>query len=88
MITMAKKIVPVVAGDTAMKFRKKPTKDQEVPGKPADIIIELFAMESGLLRTIRMIDEDGEVKAEYRVNAVHLGRNGADRIIDLGVYPF
>jgi uncharacterized protein YaaN involved in tellurite resistance len=88
MITMAKKIVQVVAGDTAMKFRQKLTKDQEVPGKPADIIIELFAMESGLLRTIKMIDKEREEKAEYRVNAVHLSRNGADRIIDLEVYPF
>jgi len=35
-----------------------------------------------------MIDKDGEEKAEYRVNAVHLKRNGAVRIIELEVYPF
>ena len=38
--------------------------------KIADIVIEIFAMESGLLRTLKMIDKEGEEKAEYQIAAV------------------
>ena len=38
--------------------------------KLADIIIEIFAMESGLLRTLKIIDKSGEEKAKYQIDAV------------------
>ena len=70
MIRMAKKIALMVAGGAAMKFQQSLTKEQEVLGKIADIIIEIFAMESGLLRTLKMIDKNGEEKAKYQIDAV------------------
>ncbi|RLI50336.1 MAG: acyl-CoA dehydrogenase, partial [Candidatus Thorarchaeota archaeon] len=45
-------------------------KEQEVLAKIADIVIEIFAMESGLLRTLKIISNDGEEKAKYQINAV------------------
>ena len=69
-IRMAKKIALMVAGGAAMKFQEKLAKEQEVLGKVADIIIEIFAMESGLLRTLKMIDKEGEEKAKYQIDAV------------------
>ena len=69
-IRMAKKIALMVAGGAAMKFQEKLAKEQEVLGKVADIIIEIFAMESGLLRTLKMIDKVGEEKAKYQIDAV------------------
>jgi hypothetical protein len=36
----------------------------------ADIVIEVFAMESGLLRAVKMISRDGEEKAKYQIAAV------------------
>ena len=36
----------------------------------ADIVIEIFAMESGLLRTLKMISREGEEKAKYQIQAV------------------
>ena len=59
MIKMMKKLALMIAGGAAMKFQQKLAKEQEVLGKLADIIIEIFAMESGLLRTLKIIDKDG-----------------------------
>ena len=70
MIRMAKKIALMVAGGAAMKFQQNLAKEQEVLGKVADIIIEIFAMESGLLRTLKIIDKAGEEKAKYQIDAV------------------
>jgi alkylation response protein AidB-like acyl-CoA dehydrogenase len=70
MIRMAKKIALMVAGGAAMKFQQNLAREQEVLGKVADIIIEIFAMESGLLRTLKMIDKEGEEKAKYQIDAV------------------
>ncbi|OQY49739.1 MAG: acyl-CoA dehydrogenase [Desulfobacteraceae bacterium 4572_87] len=70
MIRMAKKIALMVAGGAAMKFQQNLAKEQEVLGKVADIIIEIFAMESGLLRTLKIIDKEGEEKAKYQIDAV------------------
>jgi alkylation response protein AidB-like acyl-CoA dehydrogenase len=70
MIKMLKKLALMIAGGAAMKFQQKLAKEQEVLGKLADIIIEIFAMESGLLRTLKMIDKAGEEKAKYQIDAV------------------
>jgi alkylation response protein AidB-like acyl-CoA dehydrogenase len=70
MIKMMKKLALMIAGGAAMKFQQKLAKEQEVLGKLADIIIEIFAMESGLLRTLKIIDKAGEEKAKYHIDAV------------------
>jgi len=70
MVKMTKKIALMVAGVAAQKFGQNLAKEQEVLAVLADIIIEIFAMESGLLRTIKIIDKEGEEKAEYHIAAV------------------
>jgi alkylation response protein AidB-like acyl-CoA dehydrogenase len=70
MVKMSKKIALMVAGVAAQKFGQNLAKEQEVLEVLADIIIEIFAMESGLLRTIKIIDKEGEEKAEYQIAAV------------------
>ena len=70
MIKMMKKLALMIAGGAAMKFQQKLANEQEVLGKLADIIIEIFAMESGLLRTLKIIDKDGAEKAKYQIDAV------------------
>jgi alkylation response protein AidB-like acyl-CoA dehydrogenase len=67
---MSKKIALMVAGVAAQKFGQNLAKEQEVLAKIAEIIIEIFAMESGLLRTQKMIDKNGEEKAKYQIEAV------------------
>ena len=70
MVKMSKKIALMVAGVAAQKFGQNLAKEQEVLAVLADIIIEIFAMESGLLRAIKIIDKDGEEKAKYHIAAV------------------
>lgn len=70
MVKMSKKIALMVAGVAAQKFGQNLAKEQEVLAKVADIVIEIFAMESGLLRTLKIINKDGEAKAAYQIKAV------------------
>jgi len=70
MVRMSKKIALMVAGVAAQKFGQNLAKEQEVLAKIAEIVIEIFAMESGLLRTQKMIAKDGEEKAKYQIEAV------------------
>jgi alkylation response protein AidB-like acyl-CoA dehydrogenase len=69
-VKMCKKIALMVAGVSAQKFQQDLAKEQEVMAKIADIVIEIFAMESGLLRTLKMISKEGEEKAKYQIAAV------------------
>jgi hypothetical protein len=70
MIRMSKKIVLMVAGITAQKFMTNLQNEQEVLALLGDIVIEVFAMESGLLRAQRIITDQGEEKATYHIAAV------------------
>ncbi|MFH1954261.1 MAG: acyl-CoA dehydrogenase family protein [Pseudomonadota bacterium] len=70
MVKMAKKMALMVAGVAAQKFGQNLAKEQEVLAKIADIIIEIFAMETGLLRTLKIIHGQGEEKAKYQIAAV------------------
>jgi hypothetical protein len=70
MVKMSKKIALMVAGVSAQKFQQNLAKEQEVMAKIADIVIEIFAMESGLLRTLKIISKEGEEKAKYQIAAV------------------
>jgi alkylation response protein AidB-like acyl-CoA dehydrogenase len=70
MVKMSKKIALMVAGLAAQKFQKDLAKEQEVMAKIADIVIEVFAMESGLLRALKIIAKQGEEKATYQTAAV------------------
>jgi oligoribonuclease (3'-5' exoribonuclease) len=45
-------------------------KEQEVMAIMADSVMEIFAMESGILRTQKKIDKDGEDAAKYEIAAV------------------
>jgi len=70
MVRMSKKIALMVAGVAAQKFGANLAKEQEVMAKIGEIVIEIFAMESGLLRTQKIIAKDGEDKAKYQIEAV------------------
>jgi len=67
LLASAKKIALFTAGAAMQKYMQKIADEQEVMGALADIIIQIYAMESGLLRAAKM--EAG--KAE---NAVAMAR--------------
>jgi alkylation response protein AidB-like acyl-CoA dehydrogenase len=70
MVRMCKKIVLMAAGTAANKFMAGLAEEQEVLGMLADMIIEIYAMESGLLRAKKFLNEKGEDKAAYHTAVI------------------
>ncbi|MFN3534267.1 MAG: acyl-CoA dehydrogenase family protein, partial [Desulfatiglandales bacterium] len=69
MVGMMKKLTLMVSGLAAQKFGQGLTKEQEILARIADMVIEIFAMESGLLRTKKIVANRGEDKARYQIAA-------------------
>ncbi|TQR25056.1 acyl-CoA dehydrogenase family protein [Bacillus safensis] len=62
LLAHAKKIALMVAGMAAMKYGKALDKEQEILVNIADIVNEIFAAESAILRTEKAISATGEEK--------------------------
>ncbi len=60
---MAKKIFLMTGGAAVQKYGTGLDKEQEILAALADQMIEIYAMESAMLRTRKLIDRSGEVKA-------------------------
>ncbi len=77
MVKMCKKMAIMSAGVAAQKFMQKLEKEQETLGMISDMVIEIFAMDSGLRRTMKLIEKEGEEKAKYNVAATQVYVNDA-----------
>lgn len=66
-IVNAKKAVLMVAGAAAQKFMMEIEKQQEILMNLADMAIDIFAAESALLRTEKLIGKTGEEAAHLQV---------------------
>lgn len=69
LVRNAKKVVLMVAGSAAQKYMQAISEQQELLMGVANIIMETYAMESALLRTVKYIDANGEDKAALRIEA-------------------
>ncbi len=69
-VGMCKKIALIAFGDAVEKLGKSFPTEQGVLEMLADMTIEIFAMESGLLRAMKMTEKKGVEKAEYHIAAV------------------
>jgi alkylation response protein AidB-like acyl-CoA dehydrogenase len=67
LVAMAKKIFLMVGAQAVQKYQLKLEQEQEILGYMADMMIAVFAMESALLRTKKLIARSGEAKAENRI---------------------
>lgn len=67
LISMAKKIFLMVGGLAVQKYGMALEKNQEVLSNLADIMIQIFAGESGLLRTHKLIAKAGEDKSKNAI---------------------
>lgn len=65
MVKISKKIFLLAAGRAAKRLMTNLADEQEVIGFMADMIIEIFVMESGLLRAMKLILKKGESAAQY-----------------------
>jgi alkylation response protein AidB-like acyl-CoA dehydrogenase len=72
LIKASKDVFLFAAGMAVNKLMMKLPDEQEIMELLADMIIEIYAMESGLLRAIKRITEKGEKKAQYHVAAVKI----------------
>lgn len=67
LVSMAKKIFLMTAGLAVQKFGTNLEKEQEVLSNLADIISEIYSMESVLLRTEKAIGRSGAEKAKQKL---------------------
>jgi len=82
LVDMAKKIFLLTSGGAAQKYGKAMAEQQEVLGLLSDIAIEIFAMESGLLRALKSIESSGEEQAKTKIDMVCVYVNDAMKRID------
>ncbi|RAL24376.1 acyl-CoA dehydrogenase family protein [Thermoflavimicrobium daqui] len=67
-VESAKKIFLMIAGLAMLKYGEDIKREQEIVRDLSDIVIETFAMESTLLRTLKALEKNGEAKEQIKVN--------------------
>lgn len=67
LIDMTRKIILMVAGSALMKYQQAISKEQELLAFSADMLIELYAMDSVVKRTERAIDATGLENAQQKL---------------------
>lgn len=81
MVEMSKKIALLVAGAAVQKYMAKLADEQEILGLISDIIIEVFAMESALLRALKSLEKSPGEKAQLQKTMARVYVNdGFDRV--------
>jgi alkylation response protein AidB-like acyl-CoA dehydrogenase len=63
LVTQAKKLGLFAAGAATQKYMQAIQDQQEVMGAIADMVIETYAMESAVLRSLKMVQQKGEAAA-------------------------
>jgi hypothetical protein len=71
-VTNMKKVLLATLGLAAQKFRSDLKDEQEVLADAADIIMETYACESGLLRTLKKSARDGQEAAQPMTDMITL----------------
>jgi len=72
LVAMAKKIALLAAGAATQKYMDKLANEQEIVALMADMLINIFAMESGLLRALKKLNKEGEDKARIHIAATRV----------------
>jgi len=74
MVEMAKKIALFVAGAAVQKYMVKLADEQEVMALISEMVIEIFAMESALLRALKMMEkaDDGKFQLQRTMTKVYV----------------
>ncbi|HLE78276.1 MAG TPA: acyl-CoA dehydrogenase family protein [bacterium] len=70
LVTGAKKAALLVAGVAVQKYMDTIENEQEVLAGLADLVIEIFAMESALLRALKAVKRDGAAAAALKIAMV------------------
>ena len=82
-VANAKKIFLQAAGGAVQKFREKLGEEQELIAALANIVMEIYAMESCLLRTQKAAATRGESAAQNMIDATRVFISEAAERVDL-----
>ena len=82
LVDMAKKIFLLTSGASTQKYGKAIAEQQEILGLLSDIIIEIYAMESGLLRALKYVESSGEEQSKAKIDMIRVYVNDAMKRID------
>jgi alkylation response protein AidB-like acyl-CoA dehydrogenase len=77
MVEMSKKMALLVAGAAVQKYMMKLEEEQEILGSISDMVIEVYAMESALLRAMKTMERLEDEKAEIQKAMVKVYVNDA-----------
>ncbi len=81
MVEMSKKIALFVAGAAVQKYMMNLAEEQEILSSISDMVIEIFAMESALLRAMKSMEKIGDEKSQIQKAMVQVYVNDAfDRV--------
>lgn len=83
LIANAKKAALLAAGVAIQKYMAKINDEQEIMAGLTDAIMEIYAMESTLLRTLKLASSKGEKAAEYHVDATKVLVNDSVQKVEL-----
>jgi alkylation response protein AidB-like acyl-CoA dehydrogenase len=83
MVDIAKKISLLVTGAAVQKYMMKLAEEQELLGLISDIVIQVYAMESGLLRAMKTVEKYGGERSEIQVAMVKVFVNDAFDRLDI-----
>jgi butyryl-CoA dehydrogenase len=72
LLANAKKTALFIAGVASQRYMMELAEQQEVMGAMADIIIEVFAMDSALLRTLKLMQSQGESASKTAIAMTQL----------------
>lgn len=79
----AKKAALLAAGVAIQKYMAKINDEQEIMAGLTDAIMEIYAMESALLRTLKIAAAKGEKEAEFQVDATRVFINDSVQKVEL-----
>jgi alkylation response protein AidB-like acyl-CoA dehydrogenase len=82
LVDMAKKIFLLTSGAAVQKYGTALEEQQEILGFLSDIVIEVYAMESGLLRALKSVESCGEEQSKVKIEMVRVYINDSMKRID------
>jgi acyl-CoA dehydrogenase-like protein len=81
-VANAKKMFLQAAGGAVQKFREKLADEQELIGALANIVMEIYAMESALLRAQKAAASKGEAASQTMIDAARVFINDATERVE------
>ncbi|GIW23212.1 MAG: acyl-CoA dehydrogenase [Candidatus Sericytochromatia bacterium] len=82
LVSNSKKAILLVAGVAIQKYMMKVNDEQEIMASIADAIMEVYAMESALLRTLKIVEKRGEEKSQLHIDATKVFINDSIKKVE------